>query len=154
MRLSIRRTGFRTLPGRGTTIWLEAGQQATRETTVTADDVRAYAELTGDRDPLHFDEGFARRTRYGRLLAQGGITTGLLHALVAMELPGPGSVFARQRWSCPHPVYIGDTIRAEITVTRTSERRRFAELAVEVRNQLGELVLEGEATVFHAQPEH
>ncbi len=133
-------------------MWLEVGQQASRETTVTAADVHAYAELTGDHNPLHFDEEFARSTRYGRLLAQGGITTGLLHALVAMELPGPGSVFARQRWSFPRPVYIGDTIRAQVTVTRANERRHFAELAVEVRNQQGELVLEGEATVFQAHP--
>ena len=88
------------------------GQRATRELAVDAAAVRAYAELTGDYNPLHFDGAFARGTRFGRLIAQGGITTGLLHALVAMDLPGPGSVFVRQQWTFPAPVYIGDAIRA------------------------------------------
>jgi acyl dehydratase len=85
-------------------------------------------------------------------MGHGGITTGLLHALIATDLPGPGSVFARQQWSFPRPVYIGDTIRATATVTRANERRHFAELAIEVRNQNGEVVLEGEASVFQARP--
>ena len=61
--------------------------------TFTADDVEAFATISGDRNPLHFDPGFAARTRLGRLVVQGGLTTGLFNALVAMELPGPGSVF-------------------------------------------------------------
>ncbi len=68
---------------------LSIGQQATRKLTVTDEMVRAYAEITGDRNPLHFDAEFASRTRFQRLMAQGGITTGLLHALVAMDMPGP-----------------------------------------------------------------
>jgi acyl dehydratase len=69
------------------------GQKAQRSMTVTQDTVRGYAELTGDYNPLHFDIEFTSKTRFERLLAQGGITTGLLHALVAMEMPGPGTVF-------------------------------------------------------------
>ena len=142
-------------------MWIEVGQKASRVTTVTAAAVRTYAELTGDQNPLHFDEDFVRGTRFGRLMGHGDITTGLLHALIATDLPGPGSVFARQNWSFPRPVYIGDTIRAEVTVMRANERprlsapwrrRRFAELVIAVRNQHGEIVLEGEAAVFQAQP--
>jgi acyl dehydratase len=133
-------------------MWLEVGQQASRETTVTAADVRTYANLTGDRNPLHFDEDFVEGTRFERLMGHGGITTGLLHALIATDLPGPGSVFVRQQWSFPRPVYIGDTIRATATVTRANERRHFAELAIEIRNQDDEVVLEGEATVYQALP--
>ncbi len=96
---------------------VSAGQTATRQLTVIPANVRAYPELTGDSNPLHFDAAFASRTRFGRLIAQGGIAVGLLHALVAMDLPGPGSVFLNQRWSFPNPVYIGDTIRAEATLT-------------------------------------
>ena len=129
-----------------------AGQQAVREMTVTAEAVRAYAEITGDYNPLHFDAEFASRTRFERLMAQGGITTGLLHALVAMDLPGPGSVFMRQRWSFPRPVYIRDTIRAEATVISVNERRSIAEMAFVVSNQDGATVLEGEATVYQALP--
>ncbi len=131
---------------------IEVGQVAERELTVTAEMVRAYAEITGDYNPLHFDERFVAGTRFERLLAQGGIATGLLHALVAMDMPGPGSVFLRQRWSFPRPVYIGDTIRARAEVTAARPRRSIAELTIEVTNQHGETVLEGEATVLQDRP--
>lgn len=129
----------------------EVGAKASRALTVTAEMVRAYAEITGDYNPLHFDAEFAAATRFGRLMAQGGIATGLLHALVAMDVPGAGSVFTRQRWDFPRPVYIGDTIRAEGTVVSGNERRGFYEMAFVVTNQAGEAVLEGEATVYQAK---
>ena len=131
---------------------VEVGQTAHREMTVTVEIVKAYAELTGDRNPLHFDGDFARRTRFGRLIAQGGITTGLLHALVAMDMPGPGSVFISQDWSFPRPVYIGDTIRAEVTAKAVQQRRGIVKLQVEVKTQDGETALRGEATVLQAEP--
>jgi acyl dehydratase len=121
--------------------------------TVTAETVEAYAALTGDRNPLHFDEAFVAQTRFGKLIAQGGIATGLLHALVAMDLPGPGSVFVNQTWSFPSPVYIGDTITATGTVTSARPSRGFYQMSFEVRNQVGEAVLTGEATVYRAIPE-
>jgi acyl dehydratase len=131
---------------------IEVGQVAERELTVTPEVVRAYAEITGDFNPLHFDEAFVAGTRFERLMAQGGIATGLLHALVAMDMPGPGSVFMRQRWSFPRPVYIGDTIRARAEVTAARPRRGIAELSFVVTNEDGETVLEGEATVFQDLP--
>jgi acyl dehydratase len=88
------------------------GQQAERTLTLTAWHVSTFAELTGDYNPLHFDADFAGQTRFGGLVVQGGLTTGLLHALVAMDLPGPGSVFLSQNWKFTAPVYIGDTITA------------------------------------------
>lgn len=127
---------------------LEVGQRATRELAVDEEMVRKYAEITGDYNPLHFDADFAAKTRFGRLMAQGGIATGLLHALVAMEMPGPGSVFMRQSWSFPAPVYIGDTLRAEATVKSVRAKRNMAELEFEVKNQDGAVVLSGEALVF------
>ena len=127
---------------------LEVGQRATRELAVDEEMVRKYAEITGDYNPLHFDADFAAKTRFGRLMAQGGIATGLLHALVAMEMPGPGSVFMRQGWSFPAPVYIGDTLRAEATVKSVRAKRNMAELEFEVKNQDGAVVLSGEALVF------
>ena len=95
---------------------IQVGQKAQRSVTVTQDTVQGYAELTGDFTPLHFDVEFTSKTRFERLMAQGGITTGLLHALVATDMPGPGTVFTNQNWSFPKPVYIGDTIHAEATV--------------------------------------
>lgn len=127
---------------------LQVGQTASRELTVDEAKVRSYAEITGDRNPLHFDEEFVRRTRFERLMAQGGIATGLLHALVAMDMPGPGSVFVRQAWNFPAPVYIGDTIRAEATVKSVRPKRNMAELDFEVKNQNGDIILQGDALVF------
>ena len=127
---------------------LEVGQRATRELAVDEEMVRKYAEITGDYNPLHFDAAFAAKTRFGRLMAQGGIATGLLHALVAMEMPGPGSVFMRQSWSFPTPVYIGDTLRAEATVKSVRAKRNMAELEFVVKNQDGTVVLKGEALIL------
>lgn len=118
--------------------------------TIDADVVRKFAEITGDYNPLHFEEGFAAKTRFGRLIAQGGLATGLLHALVAMELPGAGSVFVRQSWKFPKPVYIGDTITAVGTVKSVQAKRRMAEMEFRVTNQNGDVVLEGDALVYQA----
>jgi acyl dehydratase len=131
---------------------LSKGQTAHREIKVTAEMVRSYAEITGDYNPLHFDPEFASRTRFERLITQGGITTGLLHALVAMDMPGPGTVFMNQSWTFPKPVYIGDTIRAEATVTSVDDKRPVADIEFVVRNQRGEKVLLGRATVYQARP--
>src|SRR6516164_11851571 len=92
------------------------GASATRTRTFTAEDVELFARISGDRNPLHFDAEFAARTRVGRLVVQGGLTTGLFNALVAMDLPGPGSVFLHQEWDYPAPVFMGDTVTAEATV--------------------------------------
>ena len=131
---------------------VSVGQKATREMTVTEEMVAAYAELTGDRNPLHFDAEFAAGTRFKRLIAQGGITTGLLHALVAMDMPGSGSVFLNQSWNFPKPVYIGDTIRAEATVRTVHDRRGIVKLDIVIENQDGDAVLSGEATVMQVEP--
>ncbi len=130
----------------------EVGQTASRSLTVTPEAVQAYAEITGDYNPLHFDEDFAARTRFGRLMAQGGIATGLLHALVAMDMPGPGTVFIKQAWNFPAPVYIGDTITAEGTVTSIHPDKPVSGMSFRVVNQDGDEVLTGEATVYTAKP--
>jgi acyl dehydratase len=118
--------------------------------TIDADVVRKFAEITGDYNPLHFEEAFAAKTRFRRLIAQGGLATGLLHALVAMDLPGAGSVFVRQSWKFPKPVYIGDTITAVGTVKSVQTKRRMAEMEFRVTNQNDDVVLEGEALVYQA----
>ncbi len=131
---------------------LNVGQTAERSLTVTAEAVDAYAAITGDYNPLHFDLAFASKTRFEGLIAQGGITTGLLHALVAMEMPGPGTVFTKQTWEFPKPVFIGDTITATATVLSLHQRLPMADLAFSVRNQGGDEVLKGTATVYQALP--
>ncbi|HYT71682.1 MAG TPA: MaoC family dehydratase [Gemmatimonadales bacterium] len=121
------------------------GQRASRSLTLTAEHVAAYAQLTGDYNPLHFDAAFAARTKFRRLIVQGGLTTGLLHALVAMDLPGPGSVFLSQNWKFTAPVYIGDTITAEAEVMSVHETKPVCRLRITVTRQTGETVLEGDA---------
>jgi acyl dehydratase len=125
-----------------------AGTRATRTLTLTADHVRTFAELTGDRNPLHFDDAFAAATRFGRLVVQGGLTTGLLHALVAMDLPGPGTVFLSQNWKFTSPVYIGDTITAEGEIVSVHPTKPVTQLKMRVTRQTGETVLEGEAWCY------
>jgi acyl dehydratase len=131
---------------------LVPGQMARRSLTLTADHVRIYSELTGDRNPLHFDPEFAVATRFKHLMVQGGLTTGLLHALVAMDLPGPGSVFLRQDWRFTSPVYIGDTITAEARVVSIHETKPVTQLSIRVTRQTGETVLEGDAWCYTARP--
>ena len=127
---------------------LTPGQRATRSLTLGTDKVRAFAELTGDHNPLHFDEAFAARTRFGALVVQGGLTTGLLHALVAMDMPGPGTVFLSQNWKFTAPVYIGDTITAEAEVVSVHATKPVTQLRIIVRRQTGDVVLDGEAWCY------
>ncbi len=127
---------------------MTVGQKARRSLTLTAEHVAAYARLTGDYNPLHFDEAFASRTRFKTLVVQGGLTTGLLHALVAMDLPGPGTVFLSQSWKFTAPVYIGDTITADAEVVSVHETKPVCQLRIGVTRQTGETVLEGEAWCY------
>jgi len=124
------------------------GQRASRSLTLTAAHVRAFAEISGDYNPLHFDEAFAARTKFGRLVVQGGLTTGLVHALVAMDMPGPGTVFLSQNWKFTAPVYIGDTITAHAEVMSKHASKPVVELRVEIKKDDGTTVLEGVAWCF------
>lgn len=127
---------------------LSVGQKATRSITLTADHVKKFAELSGDYNPLHFDESFVSKTKFGRLVVQGGLTTGLLHALVAMDMPGPGTVFLSQNWKFTAPVFIDDSITAEATVINVHETKPVTQLKIKVTRQNGETVLEGEAWCY------
>ena len=131
---------------------LVVGQKAKRSLELVADHVEAFAALTGDFNPLHFDEAFAAKTKFKRLVVQGGLTTGLLHALVAMDMPGPGTVFLSQNWKFTAPVYIGDTITAEAEVLRVHDAKPVTQLKIEVKRQDGEVVLEGEAWCYTFSP--
>lgn len=129
---------------------LAVGQTATRSMVVTGEHIRLYSELTGDRNPLHFDAAFTAATRFKRLITQGGLTTGLLHALVAMDMPGPGTVFLEQHWKFPAPVFVGDTITADARVLEVHPRKPVARISVRVTRQDGEVVLDGEAWCYQA----
>ena len=132
---------------------LFVGQKTARSITLTADHVKTFAALTGDYNPLHFDESFAARTKFGRLVVQGGLTTGLLHALVATDMPGPGTVFLSQNWKFTAPVFIGDTITAEAEVVTIHQSKPVTQLKVKVVRQTGETVLDGKAWCYTFSPE-
>ena len=132
---------------------VSVGQRAERSLTLTKEHVTTFAKLTGDYNPLHFDEPFAAKTKFGRLVVQGGLTTGLLHALVAMDMPGPGTVFLSQNWKFIAPVYVDDTITASAEVLSVHASKPVTQLAIRVTRQTGEVVLEGEAWCYTFEPE-
>jgi acyl dehydratase len=131
---------------------LRVGQRARRTQTVTAHEVELYAQITGDRNPLHFDADFAKRTRFGRLVAQGGIASGMLNALVAMDMPGAGTVFLSQSLSYKAPTYLGDTLTAEIEVLSLKPDKPVCQLKATITNQDGTVLLEGECWTYTLRP--
>src|SRR4051794_35476687 len=126
----------------------QAGQRAQRTRVVRARDIELFTELTGDRNPLHFDAERAQKSRFGGIIVQGGVTSGLLNAVVAEELPGPGSVFLHVDWSFRAPVRPGDTITAEVEVLEAREDKPITKLRTTITNQDEVVVLEGEALLW------
>jgi acyl dehydratase len=124
------------------------GEVASRTRRVSARDIELFTELTGDRNPLHYDEAAARDSRFGGLIVQGGITSGLLNAVVAEDLPGPGSVFLHVEWDFKAPVRPGDEITAEVEVLEAREDKPITKLRTTVTNQDGTVVLDGTALVW------
>ena len=126
----------------------EVGDSARRSRVVTARDIELFTELSGDRNPLHYDEVAAGRTRFGGIVVQGGVTSGLLNAVVAEDLPGPGSVFLHVDWSFRAPVRPGDEITAEVEVLEVREDKPITRLRTTITNQEGTVVLDGSALVW------
>jgi acyl dehydratase len=127
---------------------LEVGQTAHRARRVTMRDIELFTELTGDRNPLHLDEEVASKTRWGRIIVQGGITSGLLNAVVAEDLPGPGSVFLHTDWSYRAPAHPGDELTAEVEVLEVRADKPIVKLRTTVTRQDGVTVLDGDALVW------
>lgn len=127
---------------------MHVGQTARRTRRVTARDIELFTEMTGDRNPLHYDEALAASSRFGGIIVQGGVTSGLLNALVAQDLPGPGSVFLRVDWSFKAPVRPGDEITAEAEVLEVREGKPICTLRTTVTRQDGTVVLDGTALVY------
>ena len=126
----------------------DVGDTARRTRTVRERDVELFTELTGDRNPLHYDAEAAGRSRFGGLIVQGGVTSGLLNAVVAEDLPGPGSVFLHVDWSFKAPVRPGDEITAEVEVLEARTDKPLTRLRTTIVNQEGTVVLDGTALVW------
>jgi acyl dehydratase len=124
------------------------GDKAARTRTVRERDIELFTELTGDRNPLHYDERAAAASRFGGIIVQGGVTSGLLNAVVAEELPGPGSVFLHVHWDFKAPVRPGDEITAEVEVLELREDKPLTKLRTTITNQEGTIVLDGSALVW------
>lgn len=126
----------------------QVGQKAQRSRVVKARDIELFTEISGDRNPLHYDEDLARNSRFGGIVVQGGVTSAILNAVVAEDLPGPGTVFLQTNWSFKAPVRPGDTITGEVTVTRVREDKPISELETRVLLADGTVVLDGTAVCY------
>lgn len=124
------------------------GAVAERSRRTSMRDVERFTEMTGDMNPLHFDAELAGRTPFGGLIVQGGVTSGILNALVAEDLPGPGTVFLGVEWKFTRAVKVGEEITGRVKVTSVRDDKPICTLATEVRNADGEVCLTGTATTY------
>lgn len=124
---------------------LEIGQSDSFQKTVTESDVYSFAGITGDMNPFHINEEFCKTTKFGKRLIHGALLNGMVSAVLGMKLPGPGTIFVRQEIKFLAPAFIGDTIKATVTVANITEKRVF--LKFDCTNQDGIVVCEGESEV-------
>jgi len=130
----------------------EIGDAASITKTVTEADVTLFAGITGDFNPLHVNEEFAKKTQFGKRLVHGCFSSGLISAVIGMKLPGPGALYGGQNMKFVKPVFIGDTLTAKATIiekfTKKDGQLKFLKLQTDVFNQDDVKVTEGEATVI------
>ena len=126
------------------------GDSASLSKTISEADVQAFADVTGDHNPIHLDEQFAKHSRFGRRIAHGMLGASLISSAIANELPGEGSIYLSQTLRFISPVYLGDTITAHITITAIREDKPIITLETICENQNHEAVIKGEATVLIA----
>lgn len=121
------------------------GQSASITRMVSTEDVEAFARLSGDTNPVHLDEAYAEKTRFGQRIAHGAIALAYISAVLGSHFPGPGTIYLSQKASFKKPVYHGDVLTATVTVSGYRAERSILTLATEVRNADGAVVVEGEA---------
>ncbi len=126
----------------------EVGQKAQRSREVTSRDIELFTEISGDRNPIHYDEKAAVATRFGGIVVQGGVISAILNAVVAENLPGPGTVFLQVNWSFKTPVRPGDTITGEVEVTKVRADKPITELETRVVRADNTVVLDGNAVCY------
>lgn len=127
---------------------LRVGDTAEFSKTITDEDVNAFADLTGDHNPVHLDDSYASGTRFGRRIAHGMLTASLISSVLANRLPGRGTVYLSQSLKFVAPVYLDDTVTARVTVTGIREDKPIATLETVCVNQRGETLVKGEAVVL------
>lgn len=124
------------------------GQRAERTRSVSKRDIELFTEISGDNNPLHYDEALAKGTRFGEIVVQGGVTSAILNAVVAEDLPGPGTVFLHVDWSFKAPVRPGDEITGRVEVLEARMDKPITKLKTEVVRNDGTVVLTGEALCY------
>ena len=124
------------------------GQKAKRSRLVKPEYIRLFTEISGDSNPLHYDERAAGKSRFGEIVVQGGVTSSILNAVVAEELPGPGTVFLQTDWRFEAPVRPGDTITGEVEVIDVRQDKPITKLAAKVTRQDRVVVLSGSAVCY------
>lgn len=124
------------------------GDRARRSRAVTREDIEAFTAISGDRNPLHYDEDAARASRFGEIVVQGGVTTAILNAVVAEDLPGPGTVFLNVSWDFRAPVRPGDTITGEVEVTDVRVDKPITHVRTTVVRDDGVTAVEGTAVCY------
>jgi len=127
---------------------LKVGETASITKTITQEDIEKFADLSGDRNPIHLDEEHAKGTRFGRRIAHGMLTSSLISNVIGNELPGVGSIYLSQTLQFLAPVFPGDTVTACATVTSVREDKPIVKLETVCKNQRDEIVIKGEATVL------
>ena len=129
-------------------IEISVGQSASLSKPISESDVYTFAGITGDLNPAHVNEEYARQSRFGGRIAHGLLSAGLISAAIAMKLPGPGTIYLGQTIKFLAPVRIGDTVTATVKVLSIDAARRRAVLETTCHNQKDALVITGEATVL------
>jgi acyl dehydratase len=124
------------------------GQRAERTREVSKRDIELFTDISGDRNPLHYDEALAAATPFGRLIVQGGVTSAILNAVVAEDLPGPGTVFLHVDWNFRAPVRPGDRITGAVEVLSVRADKPMTELKTTVTRDDGTVALEGKALCY------
>ena len=127
---------------------ITVGMTAEHAKTVTEADVVLFAGITGDFNPVHVDAEAAAKSRFGARIAHGMLSAGFVSAVIAMKLPGPGSIYMSQSLRFTRPVMIGDTVTARVEVVEVMEAKKRIRLTTVCRNQRGEMVLDGEALMM------
>ncbi len=131
---------------------LQVGDTASMSKLVSDEDVRVFAEISGDKNPVHLDDAFAATTVFKKRIAHGALSSALISAVLGMVMPGPGTIYLSQNLKFKAPVYIGDQITARVAVTAYRADKRIATLNTQVFNQDEKLVMEGEAVVIAPLP--
>jgi 3-hydroxybutyryl-CoA dehydratase len=127
---------------------LQIGDSATFTKTVSETDIYLFAGITGDMNPAHVDAVAAAEGMFKQRIAHGMLSASFISTVLAMKLPGPGTIYVGQTLQFRAPVFIGDTVTAKVECTEKLEERRWAKFRTTVTNQDAKLVVEGEATVI------